>query len=212
MMSPRKEQGFTLVEIAIVLIVVTLLLGGVMVGGSAVMENARTASLLGQIKDLAAASRDFKSRYGYYPGDLPNAATLITGDGGVSTSCSYVVSGKAGNGIVDTERESGCALVHLVKSRMLSKMEWDGSFYVIPHPFGGGNVSLWYIETTNENAVRVTNLPCKIALRIDDKLDNASDTPLITGAVISTNPSGSATGECVAGGANGTVSVLLVRY
>lgn len=207
-MSPRKEQGFTLVEIAIVLIVVTLLLGGVMVGGSAVMENARTANLIGQIKDLAAASRDFKSRYGYYPGDLPNALTLITTDGGVSAGCTYVAVDKVGNGIVDTVTESACALEHLVKARMLSKVELSGSNYRIPHPFGGGEVSLWH-TASNENAVRVTNLPCKIALRIDDKLDNASTTPLASGFV--TSGSGSITG-CVPGGANDPLGILLIRY
>jgi prepilin-type N-terminal cleavage/methylation domain-containing protein len=206
MMLRRSEKGFTLVEIAIVLIVVTLLLGGVMVGGSAVMENARTANLIGQIKDLAGASRDFKSRYGYYPGDLPNAATLITTDGGVSDGCSYVAVDKVGNGLVDTESESQCALEHLVKARMLSKVELSGGNYRISHPFGGGEVSLWY-TASNENAVRVTNVPCKIALRIDDKLDNASTTPLESGFVTSDNGSG-----CVSGGANDPLGILLIHY
>jgi prepilin-type N-terminal cleavage/methylation domain-containing protein len=211
MMLPSNEKGFTLVEIAIVLIVVTLLLGGVMVGGSAVMENARTANLIGQIKDLAAASRDFKSRYGYYPGDLPNAATLITTDGGVSSGCSYAAVAPVGNGIVDTETERSCALEHLVKSRMLSKVELSGSNYRIPHPFAGGEVSLWS-TASNENAVRITNLPCKIALRIDDKLDNAASAPLESGGVTALDPSGAPISECVAGGANDPVAVFLIRY
>lgn len=207
-MSPRNEKGFTLIEISIVLFVITLLLGGVIAGGAAVMENARTASLLGQIKDLAAASRDFKSRYGYYPGDLPNAATFITTD--VSAGCSYAVSATVGNGIVDTATERTCALEHLVKARMLSKIELSGGNYLIPHPFGGGDVSLGVIPTTRENAVRVTNLPCKYALRIDDKLDNASSMPLSSGFVTSPNSLGF--NECVGGAVNGTVSILLIRY
>jgi prepilin-type N-terminal cleavage/methylation domain-containing protein len=211
MMLLRNEKGFTLVEIAIVLIVVTLLLGGVMVGGSAVMENARTASLIGQIKDLAAASRDFKSRYGYYPGDLPNAGTLITTDGGVSAGCSYAVSATVGNGIVNSTTESRCALEHLVKSRMLSKVELSGSNYRIPHPFGGGEVSLWY-TASNENAVRVTNLPCKIALQVDSKLDNSSATPLATGLVTAFGSGGETLGGCVAGGNNDPVAITLLRY
>jgi len=206
MMLLREEKGFTLIEIAIVLVVITLFLGGIFVGGSAVLENARTASLLGQIKDLAAASRDFKSRYGYYPGDLPNASTLITTDGGISSDCSYAVSATVGNGIVNSSTESRCALEHLVKSRMLSKVELSGSNYRIPHPFGSGEVSLWY-TASNENAVRITNLPCKIALRIDDKLDNASTTPLASGFVTSGNISG-----CVSGGANDPLGILLIRY
>lgn len=211
MMLPHNEKGFTLIEVAIALLVITLLLGGIMVGGSAVMENARTASLLGQIKDLAAASRDFKGRYGYFPGDLPNAATLVTTDGGVSAACSYAVSATVGNGIVNSATESRCALEHLVKARMLSKVESSGSNYRIPHPFGGGEVSLWY-SPDNQNAVRVTNLPCEIALRIDDKLDNASATPLASGFVMAVNSLGIALNGCVIGGSNDPVGILLVRY
>jgi len=210
-MLPHNEKGFTLIEIAVALLVITLLLGGIMIGGSAVMENARTASLLGQIKDLAAASRDFKSRYGYYPGDLPNAATLITTDGGVSAGCSYAVSATVGNGIVNSTTESRCALEHLVKARMLSKVELSGSNYRIPHPFGGGEVSLWY-TATNENAVRVTNLPCKIALQIDGKLDNASTTPLASGSVIGISSMNVVVSGCVTGGVNDPVATILVRY
>ncbi len=208
MQHAQANRGYTLIELALVLVVVALFLGGVFVGGAAVLENARTATLLGQIKDLAAASRDFKSRYGYYPGDLPNAATLITTDGGISSGCSYAASSSSivGNGIVNSNAESRCALEHLVKSRMLSKVELSGSNYRIPHPFGGGEVSLWY-TASNENAVRVTNLPCSIALRIDDKLDNASTTPLTSGFVTSDDGS-----ECVPRGANDPLGILLIRY
>ena len=208
----RKERGFTLVEIAIALTVISLILGGIIVGASSVIENAKTNSLLEQIKDLAAASRDFKSRYGYYPGDLPNAGTLITTDGGVSAGCSYpaVISSisSAGNGIVNTSTESRCALEHLVKARMIGKVEMSGSNYVINHPLGGGEVSLWF-TSANENAIRVTNLPCEIALRIDSKFDNASSTPLASGFVASNNAG--ITG-CTPGGVNDPVAVLLISY
>lgn len=208
MVRVRANAGYTLIEIAIVLVVVTLFLGGVFVGGAVVLKNARTATLLGQIKDLAAAARDFKSRYGYFPGDLPNASTFITTDGGVSAGCSYAVSASAGNGIVDTATERTCALEHLVKARMLNKVELSGGNYRIPHPFGEGDVSLGF-TSGNENAVRVTNLPCEIALRIDDKLDNASGTPFASGFV--TSDSVTVT-TCAPGGVNDPLAVLLVRY
>lgn len=211
MMLASKKNGYTLIEVAIVLVVVALILGGVFVGGSAVLENARTATLLGQIKDLAAASRDFKSRYGYFPGDLPNAASLITTGGGISAGCSYAVSATVGNGLVDTVTESRCALEHLVKAQLLSKVEIDGAGYRIPHPFGGGEASLWF-TATNENAVRVTNVPCTIALRIDDKFDNASATPLLLGFVTGFNAGGGALRTCAAGGSSDPVPTLLVRY
>lgn len=205
------QRGYTLIELAIVLVVVGLFLGGVFVGGSAVLENARTAALLGQIKDLAGASRDFKSRYGYYPGDLPNAATLITTDGGVSASCSYGAFGNVGDGIVNSTQETACALEHLVKARMLSKVESSAGSYRIPHPFGGGEVSFWHTPG-NENAVRVTNVPCRIALRVDEKLDNASSVPLLSGMVVGFDAGGVAVRSCTSGGVHDPIPVLLVSY
>lgn len=211
MQHAQANRGYTLIELALVLVVVALFLGGVFAGGAAVLENARTATLLGQIKDLAAASRDFKSRYGYFPGDLPNAGTLITTDGGVSAGCAYAAGGNVGNGVVNTVAESRCALEHLIKAGMLSKVELSGSNYRILHPFGGGEVSLWYTPM-NDSAVRVTNLPCKIALQIDAKLDNTSNTPLASGFVIAINSLGVALDSCVDGISNDPVVALLVRY
>ena len=212
MRNPQRENGFTFVELAIALVVIALLIGSIAVGGSAVMESARTSSLIGQIKDLAAASREFKTRYGYYPGDLPNAATFITMDGGVSAGCSYAVSATVGNGIVDTETERTCAIEHLVKVRLLSKVEMNGGDFVIPHPFGGGNVSLSVIAATNENAISVSNIPCRIALQIDSKLDNGSVTPLGAGFVTGWDSSNTAINTCTPGGADDPVANLLIRY
>jgi len=212
-MTPiRISKGFTLVELAIALTVIALLLGGVVVGGGALLESARTSALIGQIKDLSAAAREFKGRYGYFPGDLPNAATFITMDGGVSAGCSYPISATVGNGIVDTATETSCALEHLAKARMLSKVELAGGIYSISHPFGGGQVALSVIAATNENAVRVTNLPCNIALQIDGKLDNASATPLSIGFVTGWDSSNASIATCAPGGANDPVPALLIRY
>jgi prepilin-type N-terminal cleavage/methylation domain-containing protein len=71
----HHNRGFTLVELAIALTVIALLMAGVLMGSNVLIERSRTASLLSKIKDLAASSRNFKSRYGYFPGDMPNAGT-----------------------------------------------------------------------------------------------------------------------------------------
>ncbi|MFA7291479.1 MAG: prepilin-type N-terminal cleavage/methylation domain-containing protein [Rhodocyclaceae bacterium] len=214
-MSPlRQAKGFTLVELAIALTIIGLIIGGLVLGGSAVMESARTSTLLGQIKDLAAASRDFKNRYGYFPGDLPNAGTLIKTEV-ISSDCDKPAAGKVGDGVVDTTpiTESTCALEHLVKARMLIKVEMEGGNYVIRHPFGGGTVALG-ATAANENVVRVSNLPCNIALQIDGKLDNASTTPLAAGSgfVTGLDSSNASIDTCTPGGANDPVTFLLIRY
>ena len=147
----RHAHGFTMIEMAIVVVVIGLILGAVLISGSSVFGRAGVASLLSNIKDLATASRDFKTRYSYFPGDLPNAGTYITANGGISGGCTYPVAGSVGNGIVDTQTESDCALEHLVKAGMLSKVDYDPSTlkYFITSSVGAGvRLSLWYNPAT----------------------------------------------------------------
>ncbi len=208
-----KLGGFTLVELAIALVVIALLIGGITVGGGALIKQSRTSALLVIIKDLATASREFKVRYGYFPGDLPNASTQITAVPAISAACDKTPGGTLGDGLVDgaDDTEAKCALEHLFKAGMVTKLEFDTSAgsYTLSSAFGG-QVSLWYDPTTNTNAVRITTLPCETAMAIDSKFDSgtADSKPFKAGAgsVIALDPS---IESCVPGG---TVPDLLIRY
>jgi prepilin-type N-terminal cleavage/methylation domain-containing protein len=204
----RLHRGFTLIEIAIALTVISLVLGGILIAGNVLIERSRVASLLSKIKDLGTASRDFKSRYGYFPGDLPNATTYITG---ISAGCSYAVTVVGvGNGLVDTATESTCALEHLVRAGLLTKIEQDQTGnYVIRSQFGTGQVSLWFDNTTNQNVIRITALPCDIALEIDRKLDNDSTTPFSQGTVLGIDTAGGIIQTCTVGGTNDPLTLLI---
>lgn len=181
-MKVRSQQGFTLIELAIVLVVMALILSGVLLASNAVIERSRMASLIAKINDLAGASRTFKSKYGYFPGDIPNAKTAVNGE--ISDGCNNAADGVVGNGLVNTATESDCALEHLVKAGLLSKIDLDGSGkYFVSSNFDVGRVSLWFISATNENAVRVTSVPCDIALEIDRKMDSAAAAPMNSGTV-----------------------------
>jgi prepilin-type N-terminal cleavage/methylation domain-containing protein len=210
-------NGFTLIELAIVLAVAAMIIAGIIVSGEGVLGGSRVASLLSNIKDLAAASRDFKVRYGYPPGDFPNAGTQITANGGVSGPCDFGVTGTAGNGIVDSTVESDCSLEHLVKAGMISKLEYDpgSAQYFIRIPMGNtGRLSLWFNSSTNENAIRATNLPCDVALEIDRRLDSAtSDSkPLSQGVVTARDSSDAVIDSCTVAGTNDPVPSVLIKY
>ena len=70
----RKHKGFTLIEIAIVLVIIGLLLGGVL-QGQQLIENSRVKQAVNSFNGLAAATFSYQDRYGRLPGDDPGAKT-----------------------------------------------------------------------------------------------------------------------------------------
>lgn len=74
----RHTQGFTLIEIAIVLVIIGLLLGGVL-KGQELITGARVRNLISQQDGIKAAYFGFLDRYRALPGDYPQATTNITG-------------------------------------------------------------------------------------------------------------------------------------
>lgn len=63
-----KNAGFTLVEIAIVLVIIGLLLGGVLKGRE-LIENARIKNLINDMEGVSAAFHSYQDRYKTLPGD-----------------------------------------------------------------------------------------------------------------------------------------------
>lgn len=64
----RKQGGFTLVEIAIVLVIIGLLLGGVM-KGQEMIENSKIKSIVQDLNGVTAAANSYLDRYRGLPGD-----------------------------------------------------------------------------------------------------------------------------------------------
>jgi len=72
----QMNTTFTLVEIAIVLVVITLILAGVF-KGQALIDSARVRSMETEVSGIRAAWYSFQDRYRSLPGDFPNARTHI---------------------------------------------------------------------------------------------------------------------------------------
>jgi prepilin-type N-terminal cleavage/methylation domain-containing protein len=67
----RPSRGFTLVELAIVLVIIGLLIGGVLVGAS-LINTAEVNAAISQINKYNTAVHTFQEKYGYLPGDIPD--------------------------------------------------------------------------------------------------------------------------------------------
>ncbi|MBC7918867.1 MAG: prepilin-type N-terminal cleavage/methylation domain-containing protein [Rhodoferax sp.] len=73
-----RQAGFTLVEIAIVLVIIGLLLGGVL-KGQELIENSRIKSIVADMKAVQAAYNGYIDRYKALPGDETAAAMTARG-------------------------------------------------------------------------------------------------------------------------------------
>ena len=76
--SSRRQSGFTLVEIAIVLVIIGLLIGGVLKGRE-MITNAKIKRIENDFAGVSAAIFAYQDRYGVLPGDDPAASTRFSG-------------------------------------------------------------------------------------------------------------------------------------
>jgi len=102
------QQGFTLVEMAIVLVIIGLIIGGIL-KGQEIVDNARVKSQVSQIDGIKAAIATFVDEYNSFPGDDANASTQIgtltaangNGDGFVSNAVNTPVVDNAASGATE---------------------------------------------------------------------------------------------------------------
>src|SRR6476659_3166684 len=88
----KQQRGFTLVEIAIVLVIIGLLLGGILKGQEMITQ-AKIKNSIADFSGISAAYHGYQDRYRAIPGDDPNAATRWSG-ASVSPTTAEVGNGK----------------------------------------------------------------------------------------------------------------------
>lgn len=163
-MNIKSQQGFTLVEIAIVLVIIGLLLGGTL-GGQQLIASAKVKSQIQQIQEITAAINTYRDKYGATPGDDANATTNT----GVTTltngNSNGVFSGREGNQLV---------WEHLEAANLLSGYQAAGNGRFL------NKYSQQSFVRSNfaglPGAVACFSVPNEVAVEIDRKLDNGDGT------------------------------------
>ncbi|MBU1565735.1 MAG: prepilin-type N-terminal cleavage/methylation domain-containing protein [Proteobacteria bacterium] len=162
----NNEKGFTLVEIAIVLVIIGLLLGGVL-KGQQLIANAKIKSLVNHANGLAAAVYAYQDRYKALPGDDPRAQTnLPMASGGCQAA--NLVNGN-GNGQIG---EYWAAAEHLACAGLITGT-YNGTNQYITSPYST-NVIIYYetVQGKTGNDIRYYNLPADVAQAFDSALDD----------------------------------------
>jgi prepilin-type N-terminal cleavage/methylation domain-containing protein len=160
----RKDQaGFTLVEIAIVMVIIGLLIGGVL-KGQAMIQNAKVKRVVKQGDELRAAIMTFYDKYGVYPGDenLPNIPPQGADNEGNG-------SGQIGGAEV-FEVFNDLGLAGLISGT------YNGTSDRPVHAFGD-NVQVAWVNppggaTPPAHYLQYYNLPGEVCLEIDTKYDD----------------------------------------
>jgi hypothetical protein len=96
------SPGFTLVELALVLIAVGLLAGGLLAGYEAI-ERAKVKSTVAGLEALSQGTRAFYDRYQGLPGDISNALSSVPGCSSVTYCANGDGDGTLGDRIGDDE-------------------------------------------------------------------------------------------------------------
>lgn len=106
----KRAAGFTLVEIAIVLVIIGLILGSIL-KGQQLIAGARVRALADQINSVTVAWFAFQDRYRALPGDYRAARSQIS-------DAASIKNGN-GNGVISAGKEAGQVWAHLGNSGIL---------------------------------------------------------------------------------------------
>ena len=162
--SLKKEKGFTLVEIAIVLVIIGLLLAGIL-KGQAMIKQAKVKRLKADIDSIVASVYSYQDKYGYLPGDDPKDHTTDLG----ATSC----TGGNGDGYFNIGLEHPCAWQELIGAGFMSgnPATHTESQVAKTSPFGT-RYYLRYNNALSKNYIFVDNIPHDVAQSLDERYDD----------------------------------------
>lgn len=124
-MPAPKQNGFTLIELSIVLVIVGLLAGGVL-AGKALIQQAEIRAAASQFKKMETAYRTFQVKYNCIMGDCPNATAFFGANYITATGCTMAngLGNGDGNGLIDSGSGGAwyCEEVQAIRSLALANI------------------------------------------------------------------------------------------
>lgn len=188
-----KQQGFSLTELSIVLVIIGLLLTGIM-NSQGLVVGAKANDVISIIDDLRAATTYFKQRYNYLPGDwiytaneIPNVTNLMApgnGDGSINPFGDISAQSQ-----VPATSEMAAAPFQLFSAGLLGKLNNGGiaTSYGPVYLVSGAtaNALIPNFSAANpavRNAIVFANLPCDVVGQVDYKIDDGTTDYVSSGA------------------------------
>ncbi|MGA8048979.1 MAG: prepilin-type N-terminal cleavage/methylation domain-containing protein [Burkholderiales bacterium] len=199
-----RGRGFTLIELAVVLVIISLLML-VLFKGSTLIGTGQSQQVLAAVKDLGAGVTQFRSTYSYLPGDMPDASTRLPGVALCNPVGAPTTANGNGNGRIDAA-EVQCVTEHLFRAGIIK------SNAPITFSTSRGIVTLRVIarsasalggsfSSSTRNLIEVATVPCQIALDLDAKTDDGN---------FSTGNTRASVASCTVDGANDPVPLIAI--
>ena len=177
------EAGFTLVEIAIVLVIIGLLLGGILKGQEMITQ-AKIKNVINDFNGITVAVTSYQDRYRAIPGDDKNATTRWTVQAPASGNGNGAIAGlynaPPGAGAPPAAAESNLFWQHLrIAGFVPGLTTGTGSGTPPPNAAGGivgvenatvGTKGLGFTGLT----VCSSNIPDKVAIAMDTQIDDSN--------------------------------------
>ncbi len=217
---PAGQAGFTLVEIAIVLVIIGLLLGGILKGQEMITQ-AKIKNIVNDFNGITAAVNSYQDRYRALPGDdlnanprwagAPTRDTAENGNGQITGLYNAVLTDAP-----TAAQESNLFWWHLRLAGFVAGATTGVAAGQQPANAANGIMGVQTIGMGfSSNIVCSSNLPDKIAIAVDTQMDDGTNnTGQLRGALqLTPNPT-TAVAEVNSGSAyaeTGTNQYLLCK-
>ena len=171
------EVGFTLVEIAIVLVIIGLLLGGILKGQEMITQ-AKIKNIVNDFNGVTVAVTSYQDRYRALPGDDLNATTRWTVQAPASGNGNGTVEGLYNDATTTTE--SHLFWQHLRIAGFVPGLTTGAGSRTLPPNAAGGLIGVESgVPGTNglgftSTIICFSNLPEKIASAVDGQMDDSN--------------------------------------
>lgn len=192
----KQQSGFTLIELAIVLVIIGLLLGGVL-KGQELINSAKVKNMATDFKNIQVYIYGYQDKFRALPGDDSKAAAHVAGTPATT-------GGTAGNGIIEgawnsttATEESALFWEHVRKAGLAAgpTLTSDASYY--PTNADGGRIGVQSVSgftkitgMTGAYVICSDAILGKFAKQLDTALDDGETSTGSFRAVLSSTASG----------------------